>query len=93
MYLLFADEAYINVIVCAQICISYIHSVMHGALVLEKSLRSILGVWFRRLHGSTLEEVIDSVFAPRSSHEMLSVLKNALLRPCAVALIKVFLHI
>ena len=49
---------------------------------------------FRRLHGSTLEEVIDSVFAkaPKNSPEVLAMLKNAVLQPCAVALIKVFLH-
>ena len=40
------------------------------------------------------KEVIDSVFAktPTYSPVVLSALKNALLRPCAVALIKVFLH-
>lgn len=55
---------------------------------------SILCFWFRRLHGSTLEEVIDSVFGktPKNSHEVLSMLTNALLQPCAVALIKVSLH-
>ena len=37
---------------------------------------------------------MDSVFAktPRNSPEMLTTLRNALLQPCAVALIKVFLR-
>lgn len=58
------------------------------------SYRKCILCLFRRLHGSTLEEVIDSVFAkaPKNSPEVLSMLKNAVLRPCAVALIKVFLH-
>lgn len=45
----------------------------------------------RHLLGSTLEEVIDSVFhqRPVNSPAMLVTLTNALLRPCAIALIKV----
>ncbi len=49
----------------------------------------------RHLLGSTLEEVADSVFhqRPVNSPAMLVTLTNALLRPCAIALIKVALLI
>jgi len=49
----------------------------------------------RHLLGSTIEEVIDSVFhqRPVNSPAMLVTLTNALLRPCAIALIKVALLI
>lgn len=43
-----------------------------------------------RLHGSTLDEVIDSVYSKsaRSSPEALTTLRHALLQPCAIALIQ-----
>lgn len=61
-----------------------------GGLVIVQVTRTILSFWYRRLHGSTLEEVIDSVFVktPNKSPEV-QMHKKALLRSCAVALIKV----
>ncbi len=49
----------------------------------------------RHLLGSTIEEVVNSVFhqRPVNSPAMLVTLTNALLRPCAIALIKVALLI
>ena len=48
----------------------------------------------RHLLGSTLEEVVDSVFhqRPVNSPAVQVTLTNALLRPCAIALIKVTLQ-
>ena len=49
----------------------------------------------RHLLGSTIEEVVNSVFhqRPVNSPAMLVTLTHALLRPCAIALIKVALLI